>query len=160
MKTVSVGRVSKSVPLAGAPSPLRPPHATLTRLIVTDEMSEEIRSEISTHEHEIEKLRHEMALLRERRVQSGMVTKSQVNTPSVFTIQSHHALTVENFARCTVHGLPGRKQMLLRVAGQATKAGGRVMIFVRTRSICSRKVAIASQSPNKRATGRMADKQV
>ena len=82
MRTVSVGRVSKSVPLAGAPSPLRPPHATLTRgcptagsHTATDELSEEIRSEISTHEHEIEKLRHEMAILRERRVRSGMVTE-------------------------------------------------------------------------------------
>ena len=48
---------------------------------MTDEMSEEIRSEISTHEHEIEKLRHEMALLRERRVQSGMVTKILASSP-------------------------------------------------------------------------------
>ena len=37
-----------------------------------DELSEEIRSEISTHEHEIEQLRNEMALLRERRMRSGM----------------------------------------------------------------------------------------
>ncbi len=37
-----------------------------------DELSEEIRSEISTHEQEIEQLRNEMTLLRERRMRSGM----------------------------------------------------------------------------------------
>lgn len=40
------------------------------RFVATED--EQIRSEISTHEQEIEQLRNEMALLRERRMRSGM----------------------------------------------------------------------------------------